>query len=120
MLEALEKVMAFVIDTENDDSFDIALEMEYNFEEDMFYIFHNVKNNEFDQDTTFKLNTKLIKYLDSNGIYNYGFGYSAHLFGEEERVKQNFSKKKTDSKFDATNFSFSTRSSKDKQLSLVA
>lgn len=120
MNENLGKIMALIVDMENDNDFDISLEVEYDADEDMYYISHNIVDNGFDDETTLKINNKLIKYLDSNGIYNYGFGYSENMFGEEKRVNTKFPKKSGQAKFREQNFSVSMNSSKVTQMTLVA
>jgi len=78
-----ECILSLIKDFKNDPQFNLSISYKYDEEDDMYYIFHDVVDNDFNDDETFQVNTKLIRNLDEFGIINYTFGYSEHVELEE-------------------------------------
>lgn len=78
-----ECILSLIKDFKKDPQFDLSISYKYDEEDDMYYIFHDVVDNDFNDDETFQVNTKLIRNLDEFGIINYTFGYSEHVKLEE-------------------------------------
>lgn len=83
-MNRIEKcILSLIKDFKEDPQFDLSISYQYDEEDDMYYIFHDVVDNDFNDDETFQVNTKLIRNLDEFGIINYTFGYSEHVEREE-------------------------------------
>lgn len=72
----------------NDKELKLNLRVEFDREDEIYYIYHDRAENNFNKEETYKINTNLVKYLDSRGIWNYSFGFSESLVKSDEDKKE--------------------------------
>lgn len=79
-----ERILSLKHNLTNDKNLNILIEYEYDEDDDMFYIFHNRKDNDFNVEETIHINRTLVRNLDEFGIINYTFGYDDQIVFEEQ------------------------------------